>query len=218
MATTNTNDTTETIKQAEPSTIKPARTKKKLLMTVLIALLIVLPALGIWYWQASAANTQRVKLQKQIDDLKKVNDELKSKAKKPSTAAVVPVKPICTTGLTTAQTENVHAAVQTANTAALDGIMTDMVEYVAAASGKVGSESKVAANNDLASFLVGASGTWNWNISALTLSSYKAGSYSTYLADDTIFGTSADKHFVSMRVTCGKIDQVFVSASTDLLP
>jgi hypothetical protein len=86
-----------------------------------------------------------------------------------------------------------------------------------AASEKGGSETKNAAINDLASFLVGVNASWEWNIPAPTLANYKAGSYKTFIADDTIFGVSIDKHFVSMRVTCGKIDQIFVAASSDLL-
>ena len=192
---------------------KTSGTGKKLLIGLLVVLLITLPVFGMWYWQSTTAKSQQQQLQDQIDQLKKDKEELIKAAKKLQTKKV----DTCPAGLTAAQVENVHASVESMNTAALDQLMTDSVEYVVAASEKGGSETKNAAINDLASFLVGVNASWEWNIPAPTLANYKAGSYKTFIADDTIFGVSIYKHFVSMRVTCGKIDQIFVAASSDLL-
>lgn len=198
---------------AEDGTQQPKGAGKKVLIGLLIILLITLPVFGMWYWQSTTAKSQQEQLQDQIDQLKKDKEELLEAAKKLQAKK----DDTCPAGLTAAQVQNVHASVESMNTAALDQLMTDSVEYVVAASEKGGSETKNAAINDLASFLVGVNASWEWNIAAPTLANYKAGSYKTYIVDDTIFGASIDKHFVSLRVTCGKIDQIFVATSTDLL-
>lgn len=189
---------------------------KKVLIAFAIVLIVVLPALGVCYWQSNEAKQQQAAMQKQIDQLKKDKEDLNAAAKKAAAKKVL--ADTCPAGLTAAQIENVHSAVESMNTAALDQLMTANVDFSAAASGKTGSETKTAAINDLSNFLTGVNASWEWNIAAPTLNTYKTGSYKLYTADDTIYGASIDKHFVSFRVTCGKIDQVFVAASTDLLP
>ena len=188
---------------------------KKALIILGIILIALLPALGVYYWQSNEAKQQQAAMQKQIDALQKANDALTTAAKKATTKKTV--VDACPSGLTPTQIDNVHSAVESMNTAALDQLMTANVDFTAAASGKTGSETKTAAINDLSSFLTGVNASWEWNIAAPTLNTYKTGSYKLYTADDTIFGASIDKHFVSFRVTCGKIDQVFVAVNTDLL-
>ncbi len=203
--------------------IKPVATAskksggKKALLVLCALLLATLLALGVYYWQSSAAKSQQAELQSQLDAANKAKKEVQDKLAKLESAAkkTTAAKTICKT-LTATQTENIHAAIESKNTAALEGLMADNVEFVIAASGKGDTESKVMAIADL-SYLDSATTPWNWTVLAVTLNAYKAGDYKTYVADDTIFGASANKYFVSMRVTCGQIDQIFVAANTDLL-
>ncbi len=189
---------------------------KIVIISLIVTLLVVLPALGTWYWQSTNAKREQAVLQKKIDQLTMDKQALEEAAKKTQSAKVA-AAPVCPS-LTSTQINNIHAAIESGNTAALDSLMTSSVSFDAAASGKTGSETKVAAISDLSSFLVGVNASWDWNITSPTLAAYKNGSYKLYLADDTIYGASIDKHFISMRVTCGKIDQIFVAANTDLLP
>ena len=70
----------------------------------------------------------------------------------------------------------------------------------------------------IASYLEGAAGPWNFTLPASTLETYQRGPYGRYLRDDTYFGVSPDRRFISVRVNAaGKIDQVFMVANTDLL-
>lgn len=191
---------------------KKRNTGKVVLICLTAILLAVLPALGVYYWQQNEAKQQKVELQKQIDDLQKAKEKLEKAAKE---LTKIPVKP-CPAGLTKTQTENVQASIESMNTAALDQLMADTVEVTFAASEKGGNETKSQAIADLA-YLSNAKMPWNWSIDQSTLNKYKNGDYKIYLADDDIFGVSSNKYFVSFRVECGKIDQVFVSATTDLL-
>jgi flagellar basal body-associated protein FliL len=202
----------------EPNTKSPEEQPKKkstgkvILICLLALLLAVLPAYGVWYWQQNEAKQQQEQLQEKIDELQKAKEKLEKAAKELSTKAA----DTCPAGLTEAQTENVQASIESMNTAALDQLMTDTVEVTFAASEKGGNVTKSQAIADLA-YLNSATMPWNWNIDQATLNSYKNGDYNIYLADDDIFGVAANKYFVSFRVKCGKIDQVFVSASSDLL-
>lgn len=202
---------TKTQSDGESQT-KGSSTAKKILIGLLVLLLITLPVFGMWYWQATTAKSQQKQLQDQIDQLKKDKEELIEAAKKLQAKKA----DTCPAGLTAAQVENVHAAIESMNTAALDQLMAETVEVTFAASEKGGNETKTQAITDL-KYLSSATMPWNWNIDAATLSSYRGGDYKIYLADDDVFGVAANKYFVSFRVECGKIDQVFIAASSDLL-
>lgn len=196
----------------EPQVPKSSSGKgKKFLIGLLAVLLVTLPAFGVYYWQQNQAKQQKEQLQKQVDDLKKDKEDLKAAANKLQAKKA----DICLV-LSSTQLENIHASIESMNTAALDQLMADNVEFVVAASEKGATETKAQAIADL-DYFKAATMPWNWSIDAATLSGYKAGDYKIYVSDDTVFGASANKYFVSMRVKCGKIDQIFVAASTDLL-
>ncbi len=202
----------------EPNTKSPEDQPKKkntgkvALICLLALLLAVLPAYGVWYWQQNEAKQQQEQLQDKIDELQKAKEKLEKAAKELSAKAA----DTCPAGLTETQTENVQASIESMNTAALDQLMTDTVEVTFAASEKGGNVTKSQAIADLA-YLSSATMPWNWNIDQPTLDGYKNGDYNIYLSDDNIFGVGANKYFVSFRVKCGEIDQVFVSSSRDLL-
>ncbi len=113
--------------------------------------------------------------------------------------------------------ENISAAIESGNTAALEGYMTNPITVVFAASEKGGPETPTAAVADL-NYLSGAVAPWDFNLSEATLNSYKAGFYSQFFEDGTYVGKSSDDYVVSFKINSdNKIATIFVAASADLL-
>lgn len=173
---------------------------------------------GMWYYQQlkiEELTSQKADITKQLEDSKKAQkkteeqlaDAQQQLAATSTTVTVVP--PLLQ--------QNVVAAVESGNYAALDGYMADKVSYAIAASSGQGTLTKAQALKQL-EYLNSGTKPWNFNIEAATLTKYKAGAYSTYLNDDVIFGVSGNKYFVSFHLdTNNKIDQFFISSSTDIL-
>jgi len=121
------------------------------------------------------------------------------------------------TTISDALKENIAAAIESKNTAALEGYMADSVTVVIAASEKGGAETAAEAVNDLA-YLNNGTTPWNFAIPAATLTNYKNGFYGQYFGDMTYVGQSANNYVVSFHVNNdGKIDKIFMSVNADLL-
>jgi len=113
--------------------------------------------------------------------------------------------------------KNTSDAITSGNTAALEGYMAGSVNVVIAGSEKTGAETAAKAVSDL-SYLNSGTAPWNFSLSTATLNSYAKGSYKQYFGANTIVGQSANGYTVSFGVNGnGKIDTVFMSASTDQL-
>ncbi len=109
-------------------------------------------------------------------------------------------------------------ALDTGNVPSLAAWFAPSVEYAVAASGSFGTTSAALAVQQVATYFKDAPGPWNFAIPPTTLEAYRQGPYHRYLVDDTYFGVSPGKFFVSVRVNAaGKIDQVFMAANTGLL-
>lgn len=175
----------------------------------LIEILLILLALGIigfvgWYVYQS---------QQGVDD--SFNNAADSTSEKKEKAAEEPAadEPVISEALK----ENTAAAIESQNTAALEGYMAESVNVVFAASEKGGPVTPTQAIADLA-YLQAATSPWNFSLPAATLDSYKAGFYKDYFGTNTIVGKSANDYVVSFGVNnAGKIDAIFVAASADLL-
>lgn len=172
---------------------------------------------GMWYYQQLKIE----ELTSQKADVAKQLEEAKTAQKKAETELADTQKELASAGnaatVPPLLKQNVAAAVQSGNYAALDGYLADKVNYAIAASSAQGSLTKAQAIKQL-EYLNSGTSPWNFDISTATLTKYKAGSYSTYLNDDVIFGTSGNKFFVSFRLDANnKIDQIFMASSTDLL-
>jgi hypothetical protein len=108
-------------------------------------------------------------------------------------------------------------ALDTGNLSQLRPYLAHSVNYAIAASGAYGTISPDGAIKQL-SYFKDDHGPWNFAIPAATLEKFKSGSYRRYLGDDTYFGVSAGKGFISVRVnSAGQIDQFFMAIDTDLL-
>ncbi|MGZ3290051.1 MAG: Gmad2 immunoglobulin-like domain-containing protein [Xanthobacteraceae bacterium] len=111
----------------------------------------------------------------------------------------------------------IKSALDTGNLSRLRPYLAHSVDYAIAASGAYGTISPDGAIKQL-SYFKDDHGPWNFAIPATTLENFKSGSYRRYLGDDTYFGVSAGKGFISVRVnSAGQIDQIFMAINTDLL-
>lgn len=184
-----------------------------------IVIISSLVSFGVWY--AQQATVDRLRADKEV--LTKQANDAKEAQKKAEADAAAAQKEAAAASASSASTvppvtkANIVAAIESKNYAALDGYMDANVEYAIAASGATGKVTKDKAIAQL-SYLNAATEPWNFALSAATLAKYKEGSYKSYLSDDVIFGVSANKYFVSFRLnSAGKIDQLFMAGSTDLL-
>lgn len=173
---------------------------------------------GMWYYQQlkiEQLNSQKAEITKELEEAKAAQkkaeaelDEAQDQLASTSTTAEV-VPPVLK--------QNVIAAVESGNYAALDGYMATKVSYAIAASSAQGSLTKEQAIKQL-EYLNSGTTPWNFSIATATITKYKAGAYSTYLNDDVIFGVAGNKYFVSFRLDSNnKIDQIFLASSTDIL-
>ena len=196
---------------------------------MIIALVLSLGANAALGWWGKAAvdnktslSADKTKLQQQVGDLK---SQLAAKTKvtptpAPSTAVITPTPAPCSgrAAASAALKENAQAAISSRNTAALEGYMASSVNVVVAASEKGGFESPSQAVADLG-YLNSATSPWNFSLSTATLGSWAAGSYAAYFSPTSYAGLAANKYVVSFDFnSCDKINQVFMSSSSDLLP
>ncbi|MGZ6582558.1 MAG: Gmad2 immunoglobulin-like domain-containing protein [Gaiellaceae bacterium] len=111
----------------------------------------------------------------------------------------------------------IKSALDTGNLSELRPYLAHSVDYAIAASGAYGTISPEGAIKQL-SYFKDDHGPWSFAIPAPTLQNFKSGSYRRYLANDTYFGVSAGKGFISVRVnSAGQIDKIFMAINTDLL-
>lgn len=196
----------------------------KVLLAVLVIILLALLAYVAWQWKKCEDNhkkdqsTQQT-LQKKVDDLTK---QLAKKTAGGSTggSSSGTSSGTCATQVAISQSlkENISAAISSKNTAALAGYMASSVNVVYAASEKSGNESPDAAVSDLDYVNTNATSPWDFNLSIATINSYKAGFYKQYFEGERYVGKSANNYVISFGFdTCAKINEIFVSASADLL-
>jgi Tfp pilus assembly protein PilE len=178
-----------------------------------VLILVVVAILGFTSWYVIKANGNA---KDTLSLAAGTNVAVKSKPKKAAakTTTTTPAAPVISASLK----ENTAAAITSGNTAALQGYMADSVNVVIAGSEKTGQESSAAAVKDL-DYLNSGTAPWNFALDSATLTTYQNGFYKQYFgADSTIVGQAANGYVVSFGVNAaGKIDTVFMSASTDQL-
>jgi cytoskeletal protein RodZ len=171
----------------------------------LLIILVILGLIGAGGWYVYHKNQKSKKPVTTSQTAKK-----KAPANKPAAAATV-------APISDSLKENIAASIESQNTAALEGYMTDSVTVVIAASEKGGAVSATQAVADL-DYLQNGTSPWNFALAADTLTTYKNGSYGQYFGDRTVVGQSTNNYVVSFHVNdSGKIDTVFMTVSADLL-
>ena len=113
-------------------------------------------------------------------------------------------------GLSASDRENLIAAVETGNTAAIEGYLSSPVNYILAASECCGLISPADAVANL-SYLSGATPPWDFNLPAATVDSWRASIYYGYLFPfDLVVGRSADGMIVSFGIVGDEVTTIFV--------
>jgi hypothetical protein len=158
---------------------------------------------------------------KKVDDYQQINNQLAALTKELNSLKNSKIQPTPTATpkptISPTLKENVTAAINTMNTAALEGYMANPVTVVLAASEFGGPRTPTQAIGDL-NYLSSATSPWNFNLSLPVLNAYKAGSYSQYFGDNTIVGKSANDYVVSFAINDnGKISVIFIAANASLL-
>ena len=118
---------------------------------------------------------------------------------------------------TAAQLENIEAAISSGNTAALEGRMADSVSVIIAASEGVGARTPTEAIGDI-DYVIDLDATWDFALSAATLTDYADGDYAQYFPEGAFVGKSSEDKVISFIFDGdAKIKTVFMSVSSDLL-
>ena len=209
------NDMTQKNEQKKPKT-------QRIGLWISIAINIILLAIIAWLWWQLAECTQREKtlvgdkknLVSQIDSLKK---QLADKG-----AATANSDACTNTPIAQSLKDNIRDAINSDNAAALEGYMADKLKVIIAASEFGETRTPAQAVTDL-NYIHDSSG-WNFALSTATINSYLNGSYGTgspgvnYFTSSTYFGKASDDKLVAFNFdSCGKINQVFMAATADLL-
>jgi hypothetical protein len=113
--------------------------------------------------------------------------------------------------------DNIAAAVQSQNYAALAGYMTNPVQLVIAASEKGGDETPAQAVDDMR-YLNGTTNPWDFNLSPGVTGVWAAHFYGQYFTPQFYAGQAASDEVVSFQfANCTKIKSVFMAADFRIL-
>lgn len=182
------------------------------LEAVLLLVIVVVVGFASWYvvHSKNSANNS-------YNNAANVNTAAKNAAKKATTAKTNPVAAPAPPAISAALKENAAAAIDSKNTAALEGYMASSVNVIVAGSEHNVTDTPAQAVAELDYFKDSVS-PWNFSLDAATLTSYKNGSYGTYFGTNTIVGKSTDGMVVAFGVNAsGKINVVFMAAQASLL-
>ncbi|MCK9641720.1 MAG: hypothetical protein M0R39_17595 [Prolixibacteraceae bacterium] len=204
------------MKEERSPEIPREKSKNNYLLIILSVLVALLTLSTAWLgWQYSRLSSDKKQLQSSADNLSQklsaTSNELKAAKATPTPT------PAKTSNVTQSLKENVVAAMNTKNTAALENYMASSVNVVLAASEGVGSRTPAQAVGDL-NYLEPATSPWNFSLPATTIAAFRNGFYSRYFGDNTVAGQAANGYVVSFGVNAsGKIDTIFMAVSADLL-
>jgi cytoskeletal protein RodZ len=191
--------------QQKPQLEEPKHKSRRSLWVLLILLLLLLGVIGYLIWLAFSLNSQTVTLTSDKKQLQSKVDSLTKQladATKPSTPATQPAAPACSNAAASASLKaNIHDAISSKNTAALQGYMATSVTVVIAASEKGGSETAAQAVADL-DYLSSATSPWDFAVASATLTSWKAGFYGKYFSATSYAGKAASGQVVSFDFDC----------------
>lgn len=202
---------------------KPDQSNKRrgMLWVLLVIIVILLAAVSYLGWLAWSLNTQNTTLSKDKSSAQNKVTDLTAQlaaAQKASTASVITTPCPCTPiAASQSLKDNIHDAINSKNTAALQGYMASSVKVVIAASDHSATDTPAQAVSEL-DYLNSAVSPWNFSIDGATLTSWKSHFYGQYFSGTSYAGRAASDQVVSFDFDCnGKIDQIFMAASSDLL-
>ena len=198
-------------KEEQSTQEKKPSTNSNLMLLVGILLLLLLAGggyLGWQMWQQTQDNQASTPPPPASPSSPQANEPAPTPAPAPSPSPITPSVTL---------KENIEAAINTMNTAALEGYMTNPVTVVLAASEYGGPVTPMQAVTDM-NYLSGATDPWDWDFDAATLTTYENGFYGQYFPDGAVVGKSANNYVVSFTIDAdGKISTIFMTSSADLL-
>jgi len=200
-----------------PEQVKVKKPANKKVMTVLLCLLLIAASgAGAYFWQQQEVN----KLQKSNDEKTKQVENLQKLLQAAEGLTTVDSASAAEEKVTAPsqdQLDNMQAAIETMNTAALEGYMAASVKVILAASEGIGERTPVQAVGDL-EYLNDADNPWDFSLPQATLNDYAAGDYAQYFPATAFVGKSADGYVISFTFNnSGKISGIFLSADDALL-
>lgn len=135
------------------------------------------------------------------------SSESTTKETKPATTTTAP---------SAAQLENMKAAIESENTAALEGYMAASVNVILAASEAYGPQTPVQAVKDVDYVKDGT--TWDFALPAATLTKYQTGDYKQYFPTTALVGKSSNNYVISFQFdSAGKINGIFMTNNASIL-
>lgn len=185
---------------------------KKILKLLLILILLAAAAAAGWYYRDMDAKEDAKVASAEIAALKDKNSKLEqdlAAAKAANTAARTP----------SAETlDDIKAAVQSGNYAALESLMEDKVTVIVAASDGVGERTPAQAVADLA-YLDDGTDPWDFALTAAILDGFRDGDYAKYFPQTALVGKSANNYVVSFSFDNDgeKINTIFMSNTDESL-
>ncbi|HEU5186976.1 MAG TPA: hypothetical protein VFT87_00570 [Candidatus Saccharimonadales bacterium] len=190
--------------------------KKPVGIWILLTLLLVaLGVIGWFVWMYLNWNTQRLALETDKRALLEEVKALKNQLANDTTDS--PPADACDPTVTATLKENIGAAVESQNYAALVSSMASSVNVILAASDGVGPRTPEQAVEDMAYLNQGTS-PWDFSLAAATIAAWDGGSYTDYFDENTYVGRAANGMVVVFDFdNCGKISEIFMVANEELL-
>jgi hypothetical protein len=119
-------------------------------------------------------------------------------------------------GLGESDRENLRDSVTSGNTAAIEGYLSEPVNYILAASECCGLISAADAVNNL-SYLDNATPPWNFDLPESTIDEWRASLYYGYLfPPDLVVGESSDGMIVAFGIVGDEVTTVFIGYEADI--
>lgn len=187
-----------------------------IIIIILLVILLVAGA-GIYVWKNKQDKDAKAAEATKLLQVQKELDAAKDKATK-STDTSTPIAKPTSVQPKQATLDNIKAAFESKNTAALEGYMAPSVRVVYAASEMSKDLTPVEAVKAMDYVNSGAVAPWDFALSAATLAKYATGDYKAYFLPTTLVGKSSNGYVVAINFNSdGKINGMFVSASDSLL-
>ncbi|HEX7963079.1 MAG TPA: hypothetical protein VF466_00665 [Candidatus Saccharimonadales bacterium] len=202
-------------------TAYPAPGKRRGIGKVLVLVVIVL-LLALVFWLLTLlqqAHNQNAQLTAQVASLqRKAGTSGGGSAGSGSSGGSAQPNSSCSAVVSTSLKNNIIAAMNSGNFAALQGSMASQVNLVIAGSEKGGKEAAAAAVDDM-SYLNGVTPPWNFSLPAATTTDVWAKNfYGQYFTGKFFAGTTQANEVVSFQFdSCSKIDTVFMASDAALL-
>jgi len=194
--------------QTAPHHKEPSGAGKKILKLLLILILLAGAAAAGWYYRDMEAKDNAKVAAAEIATLKAKNTKLESDLAAATAANAAARAPSAET------LDDIKAAVQSGNYAALESLMADKVTVILAASEGLGERTPAQAVADLA-YLDDGTDPWDFALTATIVDGYREGDYAKYFPQTALVGKSANKYVVSFSFDNDgeKITTIFMSNS-----